>query len=500
MATEIGVQSYAELFTSWIGWTQYNNIWGILAGTGLALIPFFWIFASNTVEHYIEDPDAIRGPRPLQLKVTFEFIGAMLVVMFVMQPMITLKTDTLVYDPMCGNKASTMDNSGTTYSNTLVVMPNHDPKVPLFWYMVMGISQGVTHAAKFGIGCVPEARVVKTEMDVARISNPVLRREVLDFTDSCWGNSWAKYQTDKPNLTGITPPKDDINWIGSEIFRSLTGYYDELLAPYPVEGFPVSTDNGGFEVVGATAGIPTCKDWWEKPTVGLLDRLKLEMGSAFWTVWGALFGTAATKDELPVRRLLVNTEQVLGVGGADLSKDFGLIATGLAEGGKLLERVSYYPKMKLVIDSLPLVQALLLMMIYTIIPLIVVTGRYQFKVVMATMMVIFSVIFWGYLWEYAKYVDTFLIMALAPPDQPSVEDIHFLVDSVALGTFTMLPLLLSSGFGWAGMHAAAAIGSMLSLGTSPMDRTTSFGSLLSNAVTSRALGKKIPPAKKSAKE
>ncbi|MGH8488426.1 MAG: hypothetical protein ACREXS_06065 [Gammaproteobacteria bacterium] len=43
------VESYFELFLALFGWQQYNHLWEILTGTGLAYLPFLFILLLNII-------------------------------------------------------------------------------------------------------------------------------------------------------------------------------------------------------------------------------------------------------------------------------------------------------------------------------------------------------------------------------------------------------------------------------------------------------------------
>ena len=43
------VESYLELYLALFGWLQYNNLWNVLTGTGLAYLPFLAILITNII-------------------------------------------------------------------------------------------------------------------------------------------------------------------------------------------------------------------------------------------------------------------------------------------------------------------------------------------------------------------------------------------------------------------------------------------------------------------
>jgi hypothetical protein len=43
----MGVTGYLALYTTLLGWEQYNNLWNIMVTTGLVYLPFFGIVVGS---------------------------------------------------------------------------------------------------------------------------------------------------------------------------------------------------------------------------------------------------------------------------------------------------------------------------------------------------------------------------------------------------------------------------------------------------------------------
>ena len=73
--------------------------------------------------------------------------------------------------------------------------------------------------------------------------------------------------------------------------------------------------------------------------------------------------------------------------------------------------------MTAVLQSLPMVQAIMLLGIYALLPLVVVLSRYSIAMMVVAGMAIFTIKFWTVLWYLAMWVDQNLILSMYPGRQ-----------------------------------------------------------------------------------
>ena len=67
----MGVNSYAEIFTTLIGWHLYGVIWDVLAATGIVFLPFLWILIDNWRNAFVDGEEgggASAGLRALEVE------------------------------------------------------------------------------------------------------------------------------------------------------------------------------------------------------------------------------------------------------------------------------------------------------------------------------------------------------------------------------------------------------------------------------------------------
>lgn len=128
-------------------------------------------------------------------------------------------------------------------------------------------------------------------------------------------------------------------------------------------------------------------------------------------------------------------------------------------GGTALGSLAAFPAFDAMRQALPMVQAVLLMAVYIMIPLILVFAAYEFKAVITVTFVVFALNFLTFWWELARW----LLEALYGSDthsrwnvagfQNSSDD---LIMNIVMGAMLIvLPTLWGTALGWAGIRAGA---------------------------------------------
>lgn len=455
----IAVNSYPELFTTLLGWQQYQSLWSIIVKTGLAFVPFIVMIMTNTAEPFLSQ--SAKSAYVISLRrVEYSLVTMIIVIMIACQPMMSVTPQVLHFKPACqSNINATPGNSGTTYDEAFSNLPT--VKVPLWWYAVMSLSGGLTASANVGLGCVPNLREERVQLHLERIKSAPLRLETQQFTQACWLPAWRKYNQDNPNISQYTGQygSTDPEWAGSHAFLNMPGYYDRLHAPQPIKGFPYNKQRDWVDGKNhGQWGTPTCVNWWQTPDVGLHDQLKAQINP---TLWQKIVAKAKGNNpaDAAIQALIGNS---LTGGYQDdsgvLDNMGGGWGTGLfARVGLAWHSITYYPKMYLLIEALPLVQAYLLMACYIFLAIALPASRYKFSTVSSISFAIFSIIFWSYIWSLAKYVDTAMIHALNPMGGfKGVSKIYggigALTDMVAVLMYIILPVFWTMFMGWAGIQ------------------------------------------------
>src|SRR3989338_1050018 len=87
---------------------------------------------------------------------------------------------------------------------------------------------------------------------------------------------------------------------------------------------------------------------------------------------------------------------------------YGYLASSI---GISLHSFSYTPKLYLLINALPVIQALLLLAIYALLAIMIPFSSYRLHFIITGSAAIFAVTFWSYLWHWVLYIDNALIPA-----------------------------------------------------------------------------------------
>lgn len=192
-------------------------------------------------------------------------------------------------------------------------------------------------------------------------------------------------------------------------------------------------------------------------------------------------------EEAIVRRLVspanldVSGGQVYrGYGGnADLTVINGITRMG-AMTGTSLASLGAFPAFDTMRQSLPMVQGLMLMAVYIMIPLVLMFSAYEFKTAITVTFVIFALNFLTFWWELARWIDSWMMEALYNSDTHSRWNMNGIqntsddvIMNLVMGTmFLVLPALWMGALSWAGINLGSAISNGMKSGT---DKATQAG-------------------------
>jgi hypothetical protein len=148
----------------------------------------------------------------------------------------------------------------------------------------------------------------------------------------------------------------------------------------------------------------------------------------------------------------------------------------LAAGGVVSASAMFSVTMTAVLQALPMVQALLLLGIYALLPMVVVLSRYSLSMMVIGAMAIFTVKFWSVLWYLAMWVDQNLIQSMYPDvnvflqlfANPGEHDVkRMLLNMITTSLYLGLPVLWSGMMAWVGLN----VGRSINNATAPLART-----------------------------
>jgi hypothetical protein len=416
----IGVQSFPELYTMLMGWDLYDKLWILLTQTGLAFLPFIGMVLRNVTESYVAHRDT--GQIALHT-MEVNLIVTLLLILFAASPCIPLSAHAISYSPICGTDQGQTyhpGDTGTTYDKAFSV-PTDNVTIPMWWYAVISVSEGMTNAANTMVSCVPNLRKMVTQVDMAQISDPEVKQELQDFETMCYMPARTQFNQDKQtnNATNLdrvdTNVKEygaeDTEWLGSHSFSDV--YYQKLKAARPIPGFPYDSSqdiNADVNQKNPPAyGTPSCHEWWNDSQYGLKNRLYQALPKSFSDEFKNYLNDMKTHDDV-VKRIITNN--VNGYDNANSTITDNGYSHIVSSLGIWFHQMEEYPKLYAASQAAPIMQALLLLMIYVFLPFTFIFSSYRSSTFITGGILIFSVIFWGFIWHLVSWTDNALMQAL----------------------------------------------------------------------------------------
>jgi hypothetical protein len=283
------VFSPLSLYTTYLGWQQYDVIFDALWQTGIIFLGFLMI-AYRYLKNMLvpSGPSAHASEQALHL-----FLYELAVLFFIcavfVYPCVPLVQKGISFKPMCttnkggsdGAVKSSIKDSGTTYDEAFADVLTDRVKIPIGFSFVQDMASGFTYGLMKVTGCSDSLHAIQGDLISTYIPHD-LRQHAVQFHRQCFLEARSSYMKEQHTDAEKAALKaqikahggeDDLNWMGSKTFREL--YYKKLKAREPVEGFSYARyPNPKFESAATedtevsahkpTNGYPTCAQWWDK--------------------------------------------------------------------------------------------------------------------------------------------------------------------------------------------------------------------------------------------
>jgi len=493
----MSVDSTLELYTTLFGWLFYNSIWEVLVATGIVFLPFLGIVISTVIDTYKnEDPEEASNTSLRIIEI--EFFVAFSVIALAAVPTLPFSAADLSFTPkaLVGHPAQTTvttTDSNSTYGGSISFTdyPN-TVDIPIFWYTVLNFTSGFNRAVMEDVPVVLDLREYANELRDIRIDDPDIKAELNDFYRDCYIEARSKYLSQTPSSPQITALINrygitDTQWIGSHIFLETPSYYDSIRSDSVREGFvwsqlrDVEWDTGNHP----TYGKPFCSEWWSSPANGLAAKIIDEtdgmdlIAAAAEPIWDS-----TQRRDAVIRAALLNSPARWTGRGYDLA--YGNLThlysddswntlnhfidnrpmQAVAAYGLGREALSFAAYLRIFLEAAPMLQALILMGLYALLPFFILMSRYQFSLLIIGAVILFIVKFWTVLWFFAWWVDQNLILALYPDpgDITNLFSFDMTIKRIILNFLTgmmyiVFPLLFSAYMSLSGIHAARSLDS-----------------------------------------
>ncbi len=476
----MGVSSYLEIYLTQFGWTMYDVFWEVLVDTGLAYLPFIGMFLRNIVEP-ITSQEAKDASSVSLRRIETDTVKMFAVLVIAVQPYMTVSYNNLSYTKACSpvGNAAVGGNTGKTYDTTFtaVTLGGNNAQVPIWWYAVLAVTGGINDAAILGIPCTSNIRLMSFSIDNARVKDPQLRRQVQLFYKDCYRHAMAMFlDHNQPYPNNL--PKEDLNWLGSHFF--LNGTYQTARASATVPGFTYDP-NRDMEydpnVYIPVDGKPTCAQWWtgngHANGIGLREALADQIDAGALTTFKQHVANTTGKPQEEVENIAIKTlisrEETAFNGLRNLNSyneaSFANAASSAgATLGSFMEAMSFYPALYAMKAAAPIIQAIVLMLIYALMPFYFWFSSYEPGKIIFMSVVVLSVKFWTVLWAIANWLDNNLIEAIKPSwynlQLTNNLLVEMIIDFVIGGLFVVMPLFWSGLLTWAGFKIGNELSSV----------------------------------------
>ena len=522
----MGVNSYAEIFTTLIGWHLYGVIWDVLASTGIVYLPFLWIILENWRAAFIDGEEAggaAAGLRAIEVEI---YIGlVVMLIACVPNGITTLNRAEVFYAPPATTAnptpvTATGDAPQSTFGSTLGGTPP-EVRVPAWWYTVMAISSGVTSAIISGAGLsLDDLRKVVEASRRASIDDARLRYEAQRFYNECYIPARSKYLSSQQSATTQaaleTYGVDDTEWIGSHAFREDPDLYPIMHAEHEVPGWPVDPVRDRDQATAPIPpewGRPTCKEWWEG---GAERGIQAKIIAAVDKVSGLhtlvqTFGASLTEERRAdiVTRTVLDKTRLTVIPNAYVPTNDGVVKDTFSSTTVMIAGffTTFFTWLATAVlkPALPFIQALLLMGIYMLMPIVIVMGKYSISSMMTGAIAIFTVKMWSVLWFVADFLDDKLALALYPDASSALTALSsfytigdatkaMLLNLVVMSMYIALPALFSGLMAMVGIQVGHSLSYAASDAAAPVKQAGhNAGSLAGRAMswTSRGLARGV---------
>ncbi len=481
---------YLEYYLTLVAWIVHNGIWAVLVASGVFAIPFLAIIIQEWLRARAEGADEGNKGVLSSMRIENRVFVAIVVIMFAGIPFIDVDLDTLRFDSsrsmQCEINAPEPNDTG--WSQSFTTLNSQSAKVPVWWFFMHSISRAITGAAVAAIPCGTDLRQMRMEIDATRIDDPLLSQEVRDFSLNCYGPARAKLFMNRPELT--EEQMNDVSWIGSNFFLDTTGYYDTYHSATPRDAWPYdSSRDAGLSEVSSGGGYPTCKEWWSDSGTGLRDRLLAQVDAGLMSRMANWAGFIS-RDELDnsvIRAIASPRNQIINQG--QVYSDYGgqvdmtvpnAITRGARDFGMSAGAIGYFPAMDAVRQALPMALSLLKTALVICIPVVLVIGTYDLKMLVTVSCVQFALFFVDFWFQFARWVDSTILNALygsgwfsdsATPHSNfdplmGLNNAYgdMLLNFVMATMFVVMPSFWVAALGWVGVRAGG-IAQMMATGT-----------------------------------
>ena len=482
------VNSYLELATTAMGWYIANGISEILVQSGLVFIPLLVALLRNWIEPLRSQEAKLAAVVSLR-RMEQDAVIALLVIVFCFLPAVPIDPTQIKFEDIHQEKVITAGDPDAPYMRHSHSV--NEVRIPLAWWFVYEVSSVTTNAVIDVIRQLGEPAALRPllrRVGKINIEDEKLLSEIRRFRRDCYDPSLAKYQNSE-NPQGTKNLLEDVDWLGSRIFVNTPGYYKRCLSIEACgTGYYSKTPMSQWRSFSNTdsyrPGQPYCNIWWSHSDLGLRQKILKELiRVAPWfkedverikkrQKSSKKQNLKSSDHEDRFLRRFTSQAPRIKTHRADENLTFKFFSTDIfsVDGiqqimgsiGALIASIVLHIAMELIVIGLPMLQALMLMMLYISIPLLVPYAIVNPILLIRLVLILFALRFVSAIWKIAEFLDEKLIDAMYPDSSVlefgfngSAADVVF--GLVTLFSYLTLPL---AWFYLVGIIGSRAIGAL----------------------------------------
>lgn len=538
----MGVSSYLEFITVLFGWVMYDNIWTVLADTGIVYVPFIVVVLRNVMDSRRGGDD--EGPAALQSlkKSETDVVVGLAVMMLAAVPFSEVQLAEMSYPRPtldCAREAAMAAGTEPTviaggsgdmpYSGTVARLSGEVGRIPIWWGFVHTLSKAVVSASLAAIPCSHDVVGVATRLGGTRLDDQLVS-EISRFKFDC--HKRAVSCVGRPKQCGWSIGLMErfsryrgTEYIGFRKFVDTDEFYPSFHAQVPVPGFEPDPDgrDRGRQEPGA---YPTCAEWWDDAAMGIRGRLiasvdeevkqrlvyaadskfRTEIGGSDQRVWedamldemladakegqygGMRRGSALSFEpgygeifrgaENWARGLEDATGELLMDVGSGIGATIGMIVKAPGQSAAGM----------IVREGMPMFVALLMMVFVAILPVLMVFSRYDPGTVLVLTLIFFGMQFVYVLWGMAFWVDQHLFEAWGGISAGPLRMAILLW--VQRFLYLIFPMIWLVGLGWIGVRGSdVAFSGAVQSPTAGSAQVGEAGGDIASSAATKAAGK-----------
>lgn len=502
--------NFIEVYTLLFAWQMYTGLWDILAGSGLALIPFVAAIFSSAKNGYNRG-EAKSAIADLELSV----MSMVLVLIMCVIPYngFGASLSTIKYSldtPDCQVRAlpasereGTGDDVAPLYDSTFSEMATTTVSRPILWSLVQKLSSAVTHATVRSMGCVNNYSFMLARISSIKIQDQELRERIKQFHSVCYKTALDRWSKNPLTLTDTVTEVENIDWMGSRtLLMNLNEYYrheDSYVEYMGAHGFTRSTRDSDLSM--EDGAHPYCYEVWLGESVGggdakglrelILEAIPVDdAGDVLedWKSWGSqVMSLSAMPDvekEDLIIKLIMQADRMESMNNLtlenemeeaqwyDIFSDIFVVATTFFTSLNELFKAEVMKNMVKVAG--PIVIALVQMLIIFTSPIVMVLGKYSVQSFVSICLTYFTLEFINAIWAAAFWFEQ-RILDLYWSQSSAGEIIAngMIVSMVSITTLFLLPMVWIGIMGHAGASMIRGLGraGVSSAGTSASIRS-----------------------------